>query len=55
MLVGDLLLFSRDDISSLQLVFGAFSKFYAASGLESNLDKRNLYCVGVTQEDLGSL
>ncbi|XP_048493464.1 uncharacterized protein LOC125494011 [Beta vulgaris subsp. vulgaris] len=49
MFADDLLMFSKANQTSLQLVFDAFSKFSQASGLEANLDKCHLYIGGVEE------
>ncbi|XP_056687533.1 uncharacterized protein [Spinacia oleracea] len=49
MFADDLLLFARGDLISLQLIFQAFTCFSKASGLESNMDKTEVYFSGVHQ------
>lgn len=51
MFADDLLLLARADESSLSLLFGAFDKFSAASGLSANLDKTEVYFGGINQEE----
>lgn len=48
MFADDFLLFARtDDESSVELIFDTFQKFSVASGLEVNLNKCNVYFVGI--------
>ncbi|XP_056685901.1 uncharacterized protein [Spinacia oleracea] len=47
MFADDLLMFARGDDASVSLLFEAFSKFSAASGLEANMMKSELYLAGV--------
>lgn len=48
MFADDLLLFSRGDEISVDLMFKAFMLFFSASGLEANLDKSNVYFGGIS-------
>ncbi|XP_021728380.1 uncharacterized protein LOC110695460 [Chenopodium quinoa] len=50
MFVDDLLMFSRVDSVSVKLLFQAFSKFFEASALSTNLDKSEVYFGGVPIE-----
>lgn len=58
MFTDDLLLFSRADTISVTMLFQAFKKFSLASGLEANLEKRNVYIGGnkvFKQQIIGAL
>ena len=46
----DLLLFSRGDLNSIKALQGCFLEFSQASGLQANLTKSSIYCVGVQME-----
>ncbi|XP_021765919.1 uncharacterized protein LOC110730423 [Chenopodium quinoa] len=48
MFADDLLMFSRADSVSVNLLFQAFLKFSGASGLSANLDKSEVYFGGVS-------
>ena len=48
MFADDLLMFSRADTLSVEMLFAAFNNFSRASGLEANLDKSNIYIGGVS-------
>ncbi|XP_021836449.2 uncharacterized protein [Spinacia oleracea] len=49
MFADDLLMFAKGDDASVSLLFEAFSKFSAASGLEANMMKSELYLAGVPE------
>lgn len=51
----DMLLFSRGDPISVQLMFELFNAFSAASGLHANAEKSSTYFGGVSQEDQGEI
>ncbi|XP_021757246.1 uncharacterized protein LOC110722282, partial [Chenopodium quinoa] len=55
MFADDLLLFSRGDLISVQLLFEAFQKFSSASGLVANLDKSDVYFGGLTDSKQDTL
>ena len=46
----DLILFSKGDVQSVQLLFSAFEKFSKDSGLTMNNLKSSFYCNGLTQD-----
>ena len=46
----DLILFSKGDVMSVNLLCFAFEKFSRASGLKMNKHKSGFYCNGVSQE-----
>lgn len=43
----DLLIYYRDDLTSIKLLFEAFMKIFRAFGLRANTDKISLYIDGV--------
>ncbi|XP_059310292.1 uncharacterized protein LOC132061506 [Lycium ferocissimum] len=43
----DLLMFCNEEVTSIQMLQGAFHRFSAASGLEANKDKSSIYMSGV--------
>ncbi|XP_060182493.1 uncharacterized protein LOC132612187 [Lycium barbarum] len=47
----DLLLFSRGDLGSVQLMYTIFQEFSSVSGLIANKDKSSIYFGGVPNED----
>ncbi|XP_021747408.1 uncharacterized protein LOC110713259 [Chenopodium quinoa] len=55
MFADDLLLFSRADSTSIQLLLQAFQKFSCASGLVANLSKSEVYFGGISDYDKGQL
>ncbi|XP_021730591.1 uncharacterized protein LOC110697534 [Chenopodium quinoa] len=55
MFADDLLLFSRADFVSIQLLLQAFQKFSCASGLMANLSKSEVYFGGISDFDKDQL
>lgn len=49
--MDDLLLFSRRDSGSVEILLGCFNKFSKASGLQANTDKSAIYFGGVAREE----
>lgn len=55
MFADDLLLLSRGDETSLNLIYQAFQKFSHASGLEANLSKSTVYFGGLKDHEMKEL
>lgn len=51
MFVDGLLIFARNDHSSLGKIMAAFCKFFMASCLEASIEKSGIYIVGVLEEE----